>query len=97
MRPDEEMQRRWKHVEAYLRAALAPLERCEAITEEQIAEVEKFLQHNELGLAYDVVEELAKIEVQAAFERKAVAPYDARVTQVCLKAARAIMDLGVPS
>jgi hypothetical protein len=55
-----ELQESWRRTEAYLRDARAHLSEAEdAIYADEIHELEGFLEHNELGLAFDVLDAVA--------------------------------------
>ena len=55
-----ELKRSWVRTEAFLRDALAHLSHItQAEFANGIAEVEEFLEHNELGLAFDTLESIA--------------------------------------
>ncbi len=89
-RPDEEMMRRWRHVESFLRAVICALEWCEGVGPETLKEAAEYLDHNELGLAYDALKEATSGNVLAS--RLAVVGS----VQMNLEAAAAIMSLGTP-
>jgi len=56
-----ELMRSWKRTEGYLRDARAHLSQiAEAEFADAIQEFEDFLEHNELGLAFDTLESIAR-------------------------------------
>jgi hypothetical protein len=59
--PSSELERSWRRTEAYLRDARSHLsEGDEGIFADEIREAEGFLEHNELELAFDVLDAVAK-------------------------------------
>lgn len=59
--PPSELPAAWRRTEAYLRDARAQLSQAvEGIHADEIAEAEAFLEHNELGLAFEVLNNITK-------------------------------------
>jgi hypothetical protein len=57
--PTSELHAAWRRTEAYLREARAELSQAaEGIYADEIAEAEGFLEHNELGLAFEVLNDI---------------------------------------
>jgi hypothetical protein len=56
-----DLQRSWRRTEAYLRDAKAHFSEADAVVHaDEIREVEGFLEHNELGLAFDTLDGVVK-------------------------------------
>lgn len=74
---ESELVRSWKRTEAFLHDARAHLSQiAEAEFVDSIAEFEEFIEHNELGLAFDALESVAnesQWESQRVFELLALA------------------------
>ncbi len=58
--PTSELLASWRRTEAYLRDARAHLSQAaEGIHADEIAEAERFLEHNELGLAFELLNDIS--------------------------------------